>query len=81
MKQEHKRNTNQGTETMIYKITATTPDSNGTRVHCDSDYALGQYARMTWSMIDDAEKIADELREDVGDVVDESVEYEISEAD
>ena len=63
-----------------YRITATY-DECGQRSVADADYAMGQYARVTFASADEAEEIADDLRSDVGDVVDASVEYEVVEAD
>lgn len=56
-------------------------DDNGNTVHADRSYALGQYADTTWTDRDEAEAVANELRADVGDVVDESVTYEVVETE
>ena len=61
-----------------YTITATYND-NGQRCVCDRHYALGQYADATFASREAAEEVADELRDDVGSVVDASVEYEVTE--
>lgn len=61
-----------------FTITATY-DNNGQRCVCDRHYALGQYADATFDSREAAEEIADELRDEVGSVVDESVEYEVTE--
>lgn len=62
-----------------YKITATY-DDNGCRCLCDRSYAMGDYAHQEWSDKEEAEAVADELREGVGTVVDASVEYVVDEA-
>ena len=64
---------------MSYKIIATY-EENGTELLADSNYALGQYAGQTWESRADAQAVADELAEDVGTVVDETVKYEVVEA-
>lgn len=61
-----------------YRITATY-DDNGNRCHCDRAYALGEHANATFATREEAQNIVDDLRQDVGDVVDASVEYEIVE--
>ena len=62
----------------LYTIVATYLD-NGRRCVCDRGYALGQYADTTWDSVEAAEDVADDLRSDVGTVVDASVEYEVVE--
>ena len=61
-----------------YTLNATYLD-NGRRCVCDRGYALGQYADTTWDSVEAAEDVADDLRSDVGTVVDASVEYEVVE--
>ena len=61
-----------------YRIAATY-DANGQRCVCDRHYALGQYADATFASREAAEEVADDLREDVGSVVDGSVQYEVVE--
>ena len=63
-----------------YTIIAT-HDDNGQRCLCDRSYALGDYADQTWTDRSEADAVADYLRSDVGDVVDETVEYEVVEAE
>ena len=65
-------------ETMKYQIVATYVQ-NGQELLCDRPYALGEYANQTWDDRKDAEAIAEELREDVGTVVDDSVVYFVTE--
>lgn len=63
---------------MSYRITATY-DDHGNEILADRYYALGQYADQTWESREEAEEVAEELREDVGDVVDASVRYYVDE--
>lgn len=62
-----------------YKITATYTEA-GQELLADRHYALGEHADQTWTNRDEAEAVADELRADVGTVVDESVIYTVEEA-
>ena len=62
-----------------YVITATSLDNNGVRVVCDRYYACGDYADTRFASREAAEAVADDLRDDVGSVVDASVEYEVVE--
>ena len=61
-----------------YKIIATYEES-GNQCWCDRNYAMGNLADTAWRTREDAEDAADELREDVGTVVDARVEYEVVE--
>ena len=73
--------TNLKGETMSnYKLSATYLDGD-IRCHCERSYALGEYAASVWHSRFAAEDIAEELREDVGDVVHDSVEYEVINTD
>ena len=60
-------------------ITATAKDNSGNRVHCDRYYAIGDHADTKFETREAAERVADDLRDDVGTVVDASVEYEVVE--
>lgn len=60
-----------------YTITATYADASGTRLAADRHYALGDYACTVFDSQEEAEEIADQLRSDVGDVVDETIKYEV----
>jgi len=62
----------------MYRIAATY-EENGTELVANRDYAMGQYADQVWATSEDAEEIADELREDVGSVVHASVRYYVEE--
>ena len=62
-----------------YIITATEKDNNGHRIHSDRYYAIGDHADTKFDTREAAEKVADDLRDDVGTVVDASVEYEVVE--
>lgn len=64
----------------LYKITATYIES-GQELLADRHYALGEYAYRTWDDKEEAEAVANELRADVGTVVDESVIYTVEEAE
>lgn len=46
---------------------------------CDRHYALGQYVDQVWNSKEAAEEVAEELRNDIGTVVDNSVEYRVVE--
>lgn len=61
-------------------ITATCNDG-GQECIADRAYALGEYADQTFATREEAEAIAEELRADVGDVVDASVKYFVREDD
>lgn len=63
-----------------WTITATY-DDNGQECTADRAYALGEYADQSWATREEAEAIAEELRADVGDVVDASVKYFVREDD
>jgi hypothetical protein len=64
---------------MKYMLIATHLD-NDQRCFANRPYALGEYAATTFDSAAEAEEIADVLRDDVGTVVDESVEYEVIES-
>jgi len=64
---------------MKYMLIATYLD-NDQRCFANRPYALGEYADATFDSAEEAEGIADDLRDDVGTVVDDSVEYEVVES-
>ena len=63
-----------------YRLSATYIEG-GQELLCDRHYALGDYAGRTFASREAAEKAAEELREDVGDVIDASVKYYVNEED
>ena len=60
-----------------YIIFATYVDSHNTRCPANRNYALGEYARAVFRSKAEAEKIIEELKRDIGSVVDASIEYDI----
>jgi hypothetical protein len=62
-----------------YIISATYEDMNGVRCVCNPDYALGEYADTIFDSIIDAQNVINDLREDIGTVVDSSIEYNVVE--
>jgi len=63
----------------MVKVVATIEDQNGVRILCDKGYAFGdiELADREYELEEAAQEVADELQADVGDVVDETVRYEV----